>query len=353
MQQRNGSHRLCSMSCGAVHIPRLPLRPFQTRRCANITRGSQQQQPDAGAWWDKLNKKSIKGPSPPAVDPVPTTTQGWNERRMGVKGYRDFENLKRNERQRVWDAMRRVARQRYERGDMPEWFKPAWLDMEEAPTNTFWRAHGLSYYQQDSQWLGDNAPSTSSGGGDNGDSGSGDKGGGGGGGGWFWWWREEDPYWPLRDWGDHPMRWWTLGFAAVLATGGLLAFASHGSTEAAQVGLGCGAVLAMCGAAMSDMQHGELGEVAVKAAWATCLLLAAREYWWGWRHKRGRRVRQPHLEGCGLTSAAMCLLYMWTGMSGLARYALPTNPGEAFKMVDIAQKHKVWEAWGYGDEQMR
>jgi len=31
------------------------------------------------------------------------------------------------------------------------------------------------------------------------------------------WWREDDPYWPMRDWGDHPMRWWTLAWAALLA----------------------------------------------------------------------------------------------------------------------------------------
>lgn len=34
---------------------------------------------------------------------------------------------------------------------------------------------------------------------------------------WPRWWREEDPYWPLRDWGDHPMRWWTWGLAGVMA----------------------------------------------------------------------------------------------------------------------------------------
>jgi hypothetical protein len=45
--------------------------------------------------------------------------------------------------------------------------------------------------------------------------------------------------------------------------------------------------------------------------------------------------------------------YMATGMSGLAQYALPTNPGEAFKMADVAQRHKVWDYWGYGDLTMR
>jgi hypothetical protein len=173
-------------------------------------------------------------------------------------------------RRAVWDEMRSIARQRYENGEMPEWFRPAWLDMEEAPMNTFWRAGGLKYYQQDSQWLGGvgDEEASSSGGGGSGDSGSG-KGGGGGGGGSSWgrWWREEDPYWPLRNWGDHPMRWWTVGFGALLAAGGLAAFAAHGSAEAARVGLGCGATLAVCGGAMSDMQHGQFGELAVKAAW--------------------------------------------------------------------------------------
>jgi hypothetical protein len=31
------------------------------------------------------------------------------------------------------------------------------------------------------------------------------------------WWREDDPYWMMRDWGDHPMRWWTLGCAVLFA----------------------------------------------------------------------------------------------------------------------------------------
>jgi hypothetical protein len=55
---------------------------------------------DAGAWWDSLSKGSVKGPAPPAVDPEPMTVEGWNELRMGVKGYREFETIKREERQR-------------------------------------------------------------------------------------------------------------------------------------------------------------------------------------------------------------------------------------------------------------
>lgn len=74
----------------------------------------------------------------------------------------------------VWDNMRVIARQRFEEGIMPAWFKPEWLDIEEAPTNTWWRQHGLSAYRQDNSWLGENAPSTSSSGG----SGSGGQSGG-------------------------------------------------------------------------------------------------------------------------------------------------------------------------------
>lgn len=86
---------------------------------------------------------------------------------------------------------------------------------------------------------------------------------------------------------------------------------------------------------------------------ATCAALAAREYWCGWRHKRRRSARRPHLEGCGAAALAMCALYMATGMSGLAEYALPTNPGQAFKMADVATKSKVWQRWGYSGVEMR
>lgn len=58
-------------------------------------------------------------------------------------------------------------------------------------------------------------------------------------------------------------------------------------------------------------------------------------------------------KGTGWACLCMALLYLYTGMSGLSEYKLPTNPGEAFKMVDIAQKHKVWEYWGYGGLTMR
>lgn len=100
--------------------------------------------------------------------------------------------------------MRSAARDRYERGEMPEWFDPRWLTVEEAPMNAMIRESGDPKYQYDDTWVG--------GGNDDG-RGNGNSGGNNGKG----WWREDDPYWPLRDWGDHPMRWWTFGFAALLA----------------------------------------------------------------------------------------------------------------------------------------
>ena len=45
--------------------------------------------------------------------------------------------------------------------------------------------------------------------------------------------------------------------------------------------------------------------------------------------------------------------YALGGMSGLSEYALPTNPGEAFKWPDVAAKHKVWAYWGYSGVTMR
>jgi hypothetical protein len=86
------------------------------------------------------------------------------------------------------------------------------------------------------------------------------------------------------------------------------------------------------------------------------VLVAAKEYYQGWRHQSDRYwliQRQPHLENTGWAAAAMAALYMLTGMSGLSHIALPTNPGEAFKWTDVAAKHLVWEHWGYGTATMR
>lgn len=97
---------------------------------------------------------------------------------------------------------------------MPDWFDPEWLQQEEAPPNKFYRERGLPAYQSDASSSSALPPLEHDGGG--GDEGGGDGYGAGYGGGGGWW-REDDPYWPMRDWGDHPMRWWTFGFAGVLA----------------------------------------------------------------------------------------------------------------------------------------
>ena len=126
------------------------------------------------------------------------------------------------------------------------------------------RLEGNDSYQGDATWLG--------GGGDDGNGGGG--GGGGGGGSGKGWWREDDPYWPLRNWGDHPMRWWTLAFAATLAVGGVVTHAAHGHPESLFVGGVAAAALATCAAGMSDMSDWGYGPFAVKVAWGVCASLA-------------------------------------------------------------------------------
>jgi hypothetical protein len=50
----------------------------------------------------------------------------------------------------------------------------------------------------------------------------------------------------------------------------------------------------------------------------------------------------------------MCTLYMWTGMGGDGvDGSLPLNPGAVYKSEDVALKHRVWKAWGYGNQTMR
>lgn len=82
-----------------------------------------------------------------------------------------------------------------------------------------------------------------------------------------------------------------------------------------------------------------------KVAWATCALLALKEYLWGWSHRPVRTplrpapwddpstgvaaaAANPRLGLCGGASIVMCALYMWTGMAELDEWALPPNPGK-------------------------
>jgi hypothetical protein len=117
--------------------------------------------------------------------------------------------------------MREAAKYRYDRGQMPDWFDPKWLTYDEAPVNTILREMGAEGYQYNDTWLGrpfntmpqDGELELAGSGGDD----SNNNGNRGGTGSRKGWWREDDPYWMLRDWGDHPMRWWTLAYGAVLA----------------------------------------------------------------------------------------------------------------------------------------
>jgi len=145
------------------------------------------------------------------------------------------------------------------------------------------------------------------------------------------------------------MRWWTLAFAAFVAAGGCITFALHRDTGVLHFGFAAGCVLSLCAMAMSDMGNGWMGELAVKCAWGTCLLVALSER----RVPNPRRPEERELTWGGWGALAMCAMYMWTGMSGLSQYALPTNPGAAFKMADVTAKHQIWDAWGVGDMQMR
>jgi hypothetical protein len=51
------------------------------------------------------------------------------------------------------------------------------------------------------------------------------------------------------------------------AVGGVCVHAQTGSPQAAQLGLGAGALLGLSAVAMSDIRDSDLGEIGVKAAW--------------------------------------------------------------------------------------
>ena len=83
-------------------------------------------------WWDNLSRHSI---GPPPADRASTSKSGNSieevgslvEELLGGKGMKQLEEMDKAERQRVWDAMRGSAWERYQAGNMPAWFDPNWL----------------------------------------------------------------------------------------------------------------------------------------------------------------------------------------------------------------------------------
>nr|ADI46860.1 MTF1320 [Volvox carteri f. nagariensis] len=168
--------------------------------------------------------------------------------------------------------------------------------------------------------------------------------GGGDGNGWH------DPYSPLRSLGDHAMRWWTFSFAAVNIVGGLSIALLTGNLEQLQLGWAVGGLLVISGATMSDADS-TLGALGVKLAWGICALLAFKQLVSGWQPLR--LLQWIRFDASGLTALTMCLGYMFTDMSAFGEITLPTNPGSMFHVRDVACRSRVWQAWGYGQAQMR
>lgn len=317
-------------------------------------------------WFDNLRQDRIKGPEgsenlfPPREDEL-----GYAKSILGTQGFRDLESASRDERQRVWDAMRASAWGRYQKGELPDWFNPSWLMQSEAPINRMLRLQGHELYKVDNTW-------SPGGGGKGGGKGQGKKSTGGSDDEPS---DEEDPYWILRDHGDHPMRWWTLGFGALLLIGGIVSYSLQQvqgltpSSESLWIGGIAGAALSTCSAAMSDWGEWGHAGLAVKAAWLICALIASKEVFLGWTHRpvpipeldsvqwgggKGGGQRIVETRGTrskwGATSSAcllMCMFYMWTGMSDLHEISLPTTPGAVFKINDVTVKNRVYQSWGY------
>jgi len=295
-------------------------------------------------WWEgRVTRRGARGPpgdeAPWGGMAEPRSREEAGRVGMGATPWSELQVLRRNERQETWDALRAEATRRWEAGggsrggdrggrgvgagvlggSLPPGFHPSLLDSApEHPGNTFLRQLGLSDYQlppERAEWLGFGSadfgdgdaaaaaaadaaadaaleaaaaapPTPDDGGGSSGDGrnsgNSGDGGNSGGGGPWWWrrWWREDDPYWPLRDWGDHPMRWWTVAFGLFFLVGGLTAPLGGGDTVPAYV---AATALLTCGAMMSDMRHPWMGHLGVKWAWLVCAAVAAWDFACGWR----------------------------------------------------------------------
>ena len=307
---------------GAAHAPKRP-----DARVDPAT-GLQIHRPQPEGWWEgRITRLSARGPpgdeAPWGGLPPPRGRDAAGRAGMGEAGWREYQTMRRLERQRVWDAMRREAVRRWEAngrrggpGDgtqgssLPADFHPSLIDaVVEHPSNTFMRQLGLRDYQPEperGEWIArggavfafddagfaaaadaaaDRALEDGGGGGEDGAGGNGggnNNNGNNGSGGWFWrrWWREDDPYWPLRDWGDHPMRWWIVAFGLFFLVGGATAPLRGGD---ALPGLVAASALLTCGAMLSDMRHDWVGHLGVKLSWTCCVLVALWDYACGWR----------------------------------------------------------------------
>jgi hypothetical protein len=300
---------------GRVDAPRPPGMPLDRATGLPI----HPSQPEG--WWEgRITRESARGPpgdeAPWGGMPNPRNRDEGGQVGMGEQKWREYQNMRRLERQRAWDALRREAERRWEAGgrgrgsSLPAWYRPGMLDrVVEHPANTFLRQLGYSDYQvpeERGSWIArgravfsegdaraaaaadaaaDRALEEAADTGDGGGTGGGINNNGSGGGGafgWMWrrWWREDDPYWPLRDWGDHPLRWWVVALGLFFLVGGMTAPLKGGDSSAAYL---AASALLTCGSMMSDMRHDWLGHVGVKAAWCVCVAVAAFDFACGWR----------------------------------------------------------------------
>ncbi len=102
-----------------------------TRHVAMASSSDSGQKPsgsDGEQWWQNLRQSNIHGPSGEPAGPMPGDHQdSLAEDLVGKTSFGLLSAMERQERQRVWDAMRGSAWVRYQNGEMPSWFDPDWL----------------------------------------------------------------------------------------------------------------------------------------------------------------------------------------------------------------------------------